>query len=163
MIVQFPVSFLTISNTFSNIYIYWYFVSVSYGLCSKPGKHIDECNRHCTCTDGVLRNCYRNRREFTSMTLKERKHYIQSYLKLTTTEPIKSRFKIFVVKHNDYFWRGIHQFNMFYPWHRWYVYHFENLMREVDCRITVPFWDWSYYSKVAWKRGQHIWREDECR
>ena len=34
-------------------------------------------------------------------------------------------------------------------------------MREADCRVTVPFWDWSYWSEKAWNIGLHIWRNDE--
>ena len=56
---------------------------------------------------------------------------------------------------------GIHDKDQFYPWHRWFIYEFENLMREADCRVTIPFWDWSYWSKNPWKIGLHIWRDDE--
>ena len=31
----------------------------------------------------------------------------------------------------------------FLPWHRWFILAFENLLRKVDCKVTVPYWDWS--------------------
>lgn len=33
-------------------------------------------------------------------------------------------------------------------------------MREVDCKITVPYWDWSYWRENVWKMGLHIWGDD---
>ena len=56
---------------------------------------------------------------------------------------------------------GIHEKKQFFPWHRWFIYWFENLLREADCRVTLPFWDWSYWSENPWKIGLHIWRDDE--
>lgn len=34
----------------------------------------------------------------------------------------------------------------FLPWHRWMILQYENLLRQVDCKITVPYWDWSLVS-----------------
>eukprot|EP00794_Sanderia_malayensis_P004886 gene4886-5526_t len=136
----------------------------AYGLCSrkKAGKGVvDECGRRCKCVDGILMHCQRVRKEFTAMTFAQRKKYITSYKLLTTKEPLKSRYVKFITKHKKYFWKGIHGKAQFFPWHRWYLYAFENLLREVDCSLTAPFWDWSYYSDVAFKQGQHIWRQDE--
>eukprot|EP00794_Sanderia_malayensis_P004625 gene4625-5232_t len=133
-----------------------------YGYCQRPGERVvDECNRHCHCVDGILTGCYRLRREFTTLPWPERKRYVKAYMKLTSIEPLMSRYVTFINKHYYYFWKGIHGKRLFFPWHRWYIYKFENLMKEVDCRITLPFWDWSYYSDVAFEEGQHIWRNDE--
>ncbi|XP_065062106.1 uncharacterized protein LOC135688960 [Rhopilema esculentum] len=132
-----------------------------YTKCKKSGTILDECNRECQCSNGFMKNCQRVRREFTTFTDEEKKRYLQAYFKITTVEPLKSRFIKFIRKHANLFWLGIHKRYQFFPWHRWYVYQFENLMREVDCRITVPFWDWSYWSPVAWKVGVHIWTNDE--
>ena len=32
--------------------------------------------------------------------------------------------------------------HFFLPWHRWYLVQIENLFREVDCSITIPYWPW---------------------
>lgn len=42
-----------------------------------------------------------------------------------------------------YFSAGIHMNPMFFPWHRAFIYEFEQLLQQVDCRITVPYWRWS--------------------
>ena len=43
----------------------------------------------------------------------------------------------------------------FFPWHRWYVLEFENLLRQVDCRITIPYWNWSRDAE-HWTRGSEL-------
>ena len=34
----------------------------------------------------------------------------------------------------------------------------ENLLREVDCRVTVPYWDWSLWAHSPWSLNfQSLW------
>lgn len=44
------------------------------------------------------------------------------------------------------FFSPIHQASEFLPWHRWYILEMENLLKEVDCWVTIPYWDWSLVS-----------------
>ena len=37
----------------------------------------------------------------------------------------------------------IHQQKHFLTWHRWYTLQYENLLRRVDCGVTVPYWEWT--------------------
>ena len=35
---------------------------------------------------------------------------------------------------------------------------FENFLRKVDCRVTLPYWDWSLFAKGVWRTGiDDIW------
>ena len=45
---------------------------------------------------------------------------------------------------------SIHQQIHFLPWHRWYLGQIENLLRKIDCRVTLPYWDWSVCSGDPW-------------
>ena len=135
------------------------FFVVPYTQCSGKGKRHDECNRECECINGTLTNCYRVRKEFTTLTKKEKQRYLQAYKILTTKEPFKSKYLKFIHIHCSYFSKGIHKFNQFFPWHRWYIWQFENLLRQIDCRVTVSFWDWSFWANVAWDKGKHIWKD----
>ena len=110
--------------------------------CEGKGVVYDECNRRCLCQDGEPVNCYRVRKEFLSMSLKEREHYLQVFLKASILPQFKAQFDHILTIHPAYFWR-IHVLKYFFPWHRWYILKFENLLRQVDCRVTVPYWDWS--------------------
>ena len=44
------------------------------------------------------------------------------------------------------FFTAIHRPSEFLPWHRWFILEMENLLKEVDCRVTIPYWDWSLVS-----------------
>jgi len=37
----------------------------------------------------------------------------------------------------------IHSTANFLPWHRWFAEEMEDLLQHVDCRVTLPWWDWS--------------------
>lgn len=52
------------------------------------------------------------------------------------------------------FWSRIHTnscqhgWEQFLPWHRLYLYFFEQQLQDYDKRITLPYWDWTAYSDV---------------
>lgn len=131
-----------------------------YGQCTlrKEGKTvIDECNRHCRCQNQKLVDCYRVRKEFTSMTSKERRRYLRTYKTLTTKSPYKETYERFIFMHYKYFCWGIHNRDLFLPWHRWFLSIMEDLLRQIDCGVTIPYWDWSYVSRDPWNRTG-LWR-----
>jgi len=45
---------------------------------------------------------------------------------------------------------NIHQKKHFLTWHRWFLLELENLLRKVDCHVTLPYWDWSAVSGDPW-------------
>lgn len=45
---------------------------------------------------------------------------------------------------------SIHNKKQFLAWHRWYLLKMENILREVDPIVTVPYWDWSLWSGEPW-------------
>ena len=52
------------------------------------------------------------------------------------------------------FWARIHTnscqhgWEQFLPWHRLYLYFFEQTLQDYDDRITLPYWSWSDYADV---------------
>ena len=52
-----------------------------------------------------------------------------------------------------------HTPKIFLPWHRWYILQMENFLQTLDCRVTIPYWDWSKKSKTWWKSSniRGIW------
>ena len=60
--------------------------------------------------------------------------------------------------HFRYFCYGVHSPDLFLPWHRWYLSAMEEQLRQIDCRVTIPYWDWSFVSH-AWKVSK-LWSKD---
>eukprot|EP00794_Sanderia_malayensis_P004638 gene4638-5245_t len=91
------------------------------------------------------------------MSIKERIRFINTYKKLATSPKYKAKYAKFLTIHKDLFYKGIHTSDYFLPWHRWYILAFENMLRLVDCRVTIPYWDWAFWSNSAWQENIHIW------
>lgn len=97
----------------------------------------------------------RVRRNVKSLTAQERADYVEAVLALKSVpspfDPELSYYDQFVAWHLGLYPCGIghemirpHGGPMFLPWHRQFVLHFEDALREVSGKpITVPYWDWS--------------------
>ncbi len=85
--------------------------------------------------------------------------YIQAVYHASTVEPWKSCYDELIKIHSDNFRTTIHEQVHFLPWHRWYLLSLENLLRKVDCTITVPYWDWSL-EPTTWSNSI-VWA-DNC-
>lgn len=119
----------------------------------------DECHRRCLCKNGKFTKCHRVRKEFTEMSLKERRRYVRTFRKASKDVPYKWTYDIITKMHPQFF-DTIHERELFFPWHRWYLLLFENLLRCIDCRVTVPYWNWAHAvsRKRVWRQGlQDIW------
>ena len=48
---------------------------------------------------------------------------------------------------------------IFLPWHRWYLLQMETFLQGLDCRVTIPYWDWSKHSYTWWNTSdiQGVW------
>ncbi|XP_022801515.1 uncharacterized protein LOC111339187, partial [Stylophora pistillata] len=71
---------------------------------------------------------------------------IQTILKASTDPTFKNDYDRLINDHRILFTSGIHEPIHFLPWHRYFILLYDNLLRRVDCRVTVPYWDWSRVS-----------------
>jgi len=97
----------------------------------------------------------RVRRNVKSLTAQERADFVEAVLALKAVpspfDPELSYYDQFVAWHLALYPCGIghemirpHGGPMFLPWHRLFLLHFENALREVSGKaIMVPYWDWS--------------------
>ena len=125
--------------------------------CGYYATVYDACGRKCTCRRGKLTDCKRVRKNFLDMTDLERCRYIRAVKIASTVEPFKSTYDQLISIHQQLFCDGIHYF---LPWHRWYILEYENILCQVDCRVTVPYWDWSLDSNNAFTSD--VWNSDLC-
>ncbi len=100
--------------------------------------------KKCTCNFGELINCCRQRHDYLNgLSEDERKKYIDAVFTISTDVKYKARYDKLIRAHGDLFHKGIHKERRFLPWHRYYIWQLEQLLQEVDCTITVPYWRWS--------------------
>ena len=118
--------------------------------CKEGSFMLNTCEERCECKKGKLTSCYRVRKDFTKMTIEDRKRYINTY-KLASVHPVvKKDYEKLIALHNT----GGDQAKVpeaFLPFHRWFLVEMENVLRRIDCRVTLPYWDWS-------KNTHHWWR-----
>ncbi|KAL9984350.1 hypothetical protein ACROYT_G006634 [Oculina patagonica] len=120
--------------------------------CNDTNVHYDDCERRCMCYNGELLFCHRIRKEFTTMNFEERQRFVQAF-KTAATNPIyRDEYRRICKVHSRMPTKLLHHMpQIFLPWHRWYLLEFENLLRQIDCRVTTPYWDWSKDAK-HWAR-----------
>lgn len=130
-------------------------------LNCKSGKIVyDQCKRRCKCVHGKLVDCCRIRKPFTEMSEEERKRYIQVIKTASTHAHFIERYEALLTTHKTLFRTGIHQQTFFLPWHRWFILQYENLLREIDCSVTVPYWESAEEANDAlssdvWNTAEH--------
>jgi len=103
------------------------------------------CNQRCICEQNgageFVWTCYRERKEFTCMSSTERLLFIDTYKKISTPgHPQYSQYQNLIARHATNF-GAIHTSQWFLPWHRWFSMEMENLLQNVNCKVTLPWWD----------------------
>ncbi len=121
---------------------------------------LDSCGRRCHCQDGKMVKCCRLRKEFTDMSHTERVRYINTVKTASINPSYKTAYDNLLTLHKTIFRSSIHEADHFLSWHRWFILEYENLLRQIDCHITVPYWDWSLvggdpWSSSVWNAGNN--------
>ena len=129
--------------------------------CRNYATVYDACGRKCKCRSGKLTDCKRVRKNFLDMTELERCRYIRAVKTASTVQPFKNEYDQLIGVHEQLFFTGIHNGDFFLPWHRWYILAYENILRKVDCRVTVPYWDWSLDSESPFTSD--VWNSNLCK
>ena len=127
--------------------------------CTGTGRVLDSCGRACQCVDGNLVNCCRLRKDYASLTNEEKERYVDAVLKLSTDPLYQSRYYSLLESYKASFdtdvYNSDYQKSQFFVWNRYFMLEYEDLLREIDCRITLPFYDWTVlplapYLSVVW-------------
>ena len=51
----------------------------------------------------------------------------------------------------------------FLPWHRCFISDFELRLREIDSRVTLPYWDWSTHPRIPKQMRKKDWMKISSR
>ena len=114
-------------------------------VCTEGSQWRDSCNQLCTCVGGEAR-CCRERKDIESMTVQEKRLYVDAVITASTDPQYRTQYETLLGIHRTQFGSGIHAVDQFLPWHRWFLIEYENLLRRVNCNVTVPYWDWSLWA-----------------
>ncbi|KAI8865748.1 Di-copper centre-containing protein [Ramicandelaber brevisporus] len=84
------------------------------------------------------------RKEVREMTMSEMWNYLVALSTLKST----GQYDAFAARHAANL-RNVHNHAQFLPWHRFFIWDFERLLRTVNRDIALPYWDWTKDSQDA--------------
>lgn len=96
---------------------------------------------------GEVKFCCRFREDWSTLSPSRKSSYI-SAVKTVSSDPIfQPLYESLVQRYRDSFdtlaQSTARDKSQFFPWHRYYLLEYEDLLRMIDTSITIPFWDWS--------------------
>jgi len=107
----------------------------------------NNCNEICSCTQdntGFRFTCCRERVEVTCLSSTAAQRYVNAYQAISSSShPLYSSFIALMNRHTSATFPTIHSVQWFAHWHRDYLLELEDLLRLVDCTVTIPWYDWS--------------------
>jgi len=126
--------------------------------------HIEIQIEESVCEQLTCTGC-RVRRSWTQMAASSRKSYIDLLTSIRAGShgsDIQTRYNDLIKLHSNNFGAGIHWSAVFLPWHRWYILQMENLLREVEPCVTIPFWEWEMHAANSklWTNDYPVWGAD---
>ena len=121
--------------------------NITAGSCSGTEEVLDGLGRWCRCTAGHLESCCRYRQEWSQLTMQEKLRYIAA-VKTAATDPQYRPIYAHIMR---LYWGAFSgvvlnttwETSQFFPWHRYYLQLYEDLLRVVDSSVTIPYWDWT--------------------
>ena len=81
------------------------------------------------------------------MTQSERTLFIETFKKASQ----RSDFQALVRRHEPLRGTTVHRKAHFLPWHRYYLLEIENILQQIDCRVTLPYWAWCMNAENPWE------------
>ena len=108
---------------------------------------IDQFGRICNCEDGQLESCSRYRQDWAMLTDGEKQLYISAVLTVATDPRYQPLYNLLIKRYQESgptLAQGTTpETSQFFPWHRYFLLEYEDLLRLVNSSITIPYWDWT--------------------
>lgn len=81
------------------------------------------------------------------MTPEDKQRYISAVKEVAVDPAYKPRYDALIATYTSSFDTPAQSTNpsvsQFFVWNRYFLVQYEDLLREVDCKITIPYWDWT--------------------
>lgn len=122
--------------------------------------YMKRCGELCHCVDG-LRYCCRIRKDWDSLSHAKRIQFLNVLYGISMGRYgwwRRNRYRYLLHIHKQFWTTNIHKAEQFFPWHRVYLLKIENLLRSVNCAITIPYWDWTKQPFRWWQSSVFNWR-----
>ena len=107
-------------------------------------------------------NCCRLRLDFSSLSAEERTRYINAVLTVSSDSKYKSQYDSLIATYKESFstvaQNSDYKTSQFFVWNRFFMIEYENLLQEVDCRITIPYYDWTVFTSSPY--SSPVWNDD---
>ena len=127
--------------------------------------------------DGKLVNCCRVRKDYAGLTEAERQNYINTFLAMIRDPIYRARYDTLVKLYKDSFTSnnitqsGVATESQYFVFNRYFLLEYEDLLKDFDCSVTVPFYDWTPfpvapYTAAVWDNtygfGDMARSQDKC-
>ena len=108
---------------------------------------MDQFGRRCTCANGQFESCSRFRRDWNTLSDEEKQTYISAVLTVATDPQYQPLYNQLLQIYDDSSDTPVQstapETSQFFPWHRYFLLEYEDLLRLVNSSITIPYWDWT--------------------
>lgn len=108
----------------------------------------DRCGRKCNCVNGKFVDCCRVRKDYAGLSSSDRLEFINTYLEVVNHPIYGPRYRQLVDTYTDSYANNITQSttpseSQYFMFNRYYLLEFEDLLRDFNCSLTIPFYDWT--------------------
>ena len=98
--------------------------------------------------EGRLRNCCRVRKDYSGLSIEERMKYINTFLTAAQDPTYKPRYDTLVALwrlsfNNNVTQDSVPSNSQYFMFVRYFLLEYESLLRDIDCTVTIPFYDWT--------------------
>ena len=133
------------------------------GTCTGNTIDYNQCGHKCDCINGRHVNCCRVRKDWASLTAEEKQRYIDAVKELASDPVYKPEYESLLEEHKLSFKTNAQSNDpsksLFIPYSRSFLYKYEKLLHQIDCKIMVPFWDISAFPVLPYQNP--VWSNED--
>ncbi|XP_065179237.1 uncharacterized protein LOC135809747 isoform X1 [Sycon ciliatum] len=112
--------------------------------CSGNASYTGQCNLDCQCVDGKWK-CCRLRKSVKNLSQEERDRFTRTFLTATRNEIYQPAMRSIQWSHAVFVCgkvpKSLYTQSDTIGYHNLLLFAMENLLRLIDCRVTIPYWD----------------------